>query len=297
MNITPIVKEALKLLRASLPAFIDIRQDLASEATIQADPTHMHQVVMNLCTNAAHAMEKGGGNLTVHLEDVAVSAETAVQVPDLTPGPFVCLTVRDTGHGMPREVVERIFDPFFTTKEIGEGTGMGLAVVHGIIRTHRGAILVESEPGAGTVFKVYFPIIASEKDRSAPEVAPLPIGTERILFTDDEELQVELGREMLARLGYRVTGFTDCRKALEHFRKNPSAFDLVITDMTMPHMTGDILAAELIAIRPDIAVILCTGYSERVTEENVLAAGIKGFIMKPVVMEELARLIRKVLEA
>lgn len=297
LNITPIVKEALKLLRASLPAFIDIRQDLASEATIQADPTHMHQVVMNLCTNAAHAMEKGGGNLTVHLEDVAVSAETAVQVPDLTPGPFVCLTVRDTGHGMPREVVERIFDPFFTTKEIGEGTGMGLAVVHGIIRTHRGAILVESEPGAGTVFKVYFPIIASEKDRSAPEVAPLPIGTERILFTDDEELQVELGREMLARLGYRVTGFTDCRKALEHLRKNPSAFDLVITDMTMPHMTGDILAAELIAIRPDIAVILCTGYSERVTEENVLAAGIKGFIMKPVVMEELARLIRKVLEA
>ena len=296
LNITPIVKEALKLLRASLPAFIDIRRNLTSEATIQADPTHLHQVVMNLCTNAAHAMEEDGGTLTVDLEDVQVSAEDAAQNPDLTPGSFVCLTVGDTGHGMPREVMERIFDPFFTTKEIGEGTGMGLSVVHGIIRTHQGAIAVASEPGSGTVFKVYFPIITSETDRPAPEVVPLPIGTERILFTDDEELQVELGREMLARLGYRVTVFTDCRKALAHFRENPAAFDLVITDMTMPHMTGDVLAAELIAIRADIPIILCTGYSERVTEKDVLAAGIKGFIMKPVVMEELARLIRKVLE-
>jgi len=297
LNITPIVKEALKLLRASLPAFIDFRQNLTSEATIQADPTHMHQVVMNLCTNAAHAMEKGGGTLTVALEDMVVSAENAEKIQDLTPGPFVCLTVRDTGHGMPHEVVERIFDPFFTTKEIGEGTGMGLAVVHGIIRTHQGAIVVESDPGFGTLFKVYFPIIAGETDRPAPQVAPLPIGTERILFTDDEELQVELGREMLARLGYRVTGLTDCRKALAHFRDDPNAFDLVITDMTMPHMTGDVLAAELIAIRPDIPIILCTGYSERITEDDALAAGIKGFIMKPVVMEELARLIRKALEA
>ena len=261
LNITPIVKEALKLLRASLPAFIAIRQDLTSEATVQADPTHLHQVVMNLCTNAAHAMEKDGGTLTVHLEDVTVSTDTAAEIPDLNPGPFVCLTVQDTGHGMPREVVERIFDPFFTTKEIGEGTGMGLAVVHGIIRIHQGAIVVESEPGSGTLFKVYFPIIAGETDRPAPDVEPLPIGTERILFTDDEELQVELSREMLARLGYQVTGFTDCRKALAHFRENPTAFDLVITDMTMPHMTGDILAAELIAIRPDIPIILCTGYS------------------------------------
>jgi CheY-like chemotaxis protein len=260
------------------------------------DPTQVHQILMNLCTNAGHAMRGDGGTLTVELAEIALDEVVASEHPGAAPGRHLCLRVADTGHGMPREVVERIFDPFFTTKEIGEGTGMGLAVVHGIIRTHQGAVLVDSEPGHGTTFKVYFPIIAGDAARPAPDTEPLPIGTERILFVDDEKLQIDLGKEMLERLGYRVSVFTDSRAALNRFRDNPVDFDLVITDMTMPHMTGDQLAAELIAIRPDIPIILCTGYSERITEENALAAGIKGFTMKPVIMEELARLIRNVLE-
>jgi len=296
LNIAPIVKEALKLLRASLPAFIDIRQDLSSQATIQADPTHMHQVVMNLCTNAAHAMEEEGGTLGVSLKEVDVSAAIAENLPGLSADRLVCLEIADTGRGMSRDILDRIFDPFFTTKEVGEGTGMGLAVVHGIISAHHGAITVDSSPGSGTTFKVYFPIIAGEKPPRETAPQPLPIGTESILFVDDEKFQIDLGIEMLTRLGYRVTALTDSREALARFRDDPEAFDLVITDMTMPHMTGDVLATEMIALRPNLPVILCTGYSERITEEKALGSGIKGFAMKPIIMEKLARLVRNVLE-
>ncbi|MBI9083181.1 MAG: response regulator [Desulfobacterales bacterium] len=284
-----IVKEVLKLLRASLPATIEIRTDILSEATVMADPIQLHQVMMNLCTNASHAMGETGGWLTVGLHDAA-PAEGG------DGDRWVRLTIRDTGCGISQKVIERIFDPFFTTKEKGVGTGMGLSVVHGIVAGLNGRINLASEVGKGSTFTVFLPALLPEKDAVAPPAEALVFGTERILFVDDEPFQVDLGRQILQRLGYRVTTETRSARALERFRQDPDAFDLIITDMTMPELTGDRLAEALMAIRPDIPVILCTGYSERITGETAAAMGIRGFAIKPVVMKDIAKLIREVLD-
>ncbi|MDP2992419.1 MAG: response regulator, partial [Deltaproteobacteria bacterium] len=214
----------------------------------------------------------------------------------LKPGPYVELTVSDTGHGMERVVMERIFDPYFTTKGPGEGTGLGLAVVHGAVKKHGGAIAVDSEPGKGTTFRVYFPRMERGGAPEAEAAAPIPTGSERILFVDDEKALVEMVKQMIEALGYKVAGRTSSIEALEAFRAQPGKFDLVITDQTMPNMTGETLAKELLIIRPDIPIIICTGYSESITKEKVKAMGIRELIMKPVVRSELARIIRHVLD-
>jgi CheY-like chemotaxis protein len=261
-----------------------------------ADPTQIHQLIMNLCTNARDAMENIDGTLTVILESITMGAEEAARYPRLVPGRFCKLTVCDTGQGIPSHVMEKIFDPFFTTKGEGRGTGMGLAVVHGIVERIGGAITVDSKPGEGTCFVIFLPVIAEKPSDVVPAALKVPGGTERILFVDDEPFQTDLGRQMLGRLGYRVSAHTRSPDAWKAFEADPEAYDLVITDMTMPEMTGDELARRIMTLRPDLPVILCTGYSERVSEEAAEAMGIRGFVMKPVVIRELALLLRKILD-
>ena len=261
-----------------------------------ADPTQMHQVMMNLCTNAAHAMREKGGILQVNLTNVNLDSEDVSERPNLGIGPYVRLTVSDTGHGMDRNTAARIFDPYFTTKKPGEGTGLGLAVVHGIVRKCGGDITVHSELGEGTTFQIHLPRIGiSESPEGEEELAVPPAGEERILFVDDEENLANIGRDMLEYLGYEVVAETSSVEALHLFRTQPDRFDLVITDMTMPHMTGDRLATELLRIRPDIPIILCTGFSEGMTEERVKKIGIRESLMKPLVIQMIAEKARKVL--
>ena len=299
LHITPIIKEALKLLRASIPTTIEIRQNFKEgSGMVLADATQMHQVLMNLCTNAAHAMQENGGMLEVSLVDVDLDANAAAQYADLKPGPYVRLTVSDTGHGMDRATTERIFDPYFTTKDKSTGTGLGLAVTHGIIKSHRGNISVYSEPGKGTSFHVLLPKVPTSDVEKPKPSKPIPKGkgSERILFVDDEQVLLNVGQQMLEHLGYKVDITTSSIEALELFKRQPAAYDLVITDMTMPKMTGDALARELLRIRPDIPVILCTGFSEQITEEKAKTLGIRAFFMKPILMRPIAETIRKVLD-
>ncbi|MDY6950757.1 MAG: PAS domain S-box protein [Thermodesulfobacteriota bacterium] len=291
-----VVKEALKLLRASLPATIEIRQDLQSDAVLLGDPTQAHQILMNLCVNAGHAMEEKGGTLEVRLVDVDLDADFAARHPDIVPGAHVELTVADTGHGMDVSTMERIFDPYFTTKEKGEGTGMGLAVVHGIVKAHGGVLTVYTEREKGSTFRVYLPAIEKKAKPEVDVKEKLPTGTEHILFVDDEQPLVHLGKQVLETLGYDVTTRTGSVEALEAFRRQPDRFDLVITDMTMPAMTGDKLAGEIMKIRPDIPVILCTGFSTRISEDKSKAAGIRGFLLKPFLKRDVAETIRRVLD-
>lgn len=292
-----IVKEALKLLRASLPTTIDIRQNISAHGTtVLADPTQIHQILMNLCTNAHHAMREKGGVLEVDLAPVELDGNEMAANPDLEPGSYLKLSISDTGHGMDSSTLERIFDPYFTTKEKGVGTGMGLSVVHGIVQSHGGGVKVFSEPGKGTTFDVLFPRIEKEIEYKTEALEPLPLGNERILFVDDEEVLVDLGKQMLERLGYKVVSRTSSVEALEAFRADPHKFDLVITDMTMPNMTGDEFAEEIMAIRPDTPIILCTGFSDRITKEKAEKMGIREFAMKPLVMSDLAKTIRKILD-
>jgi signal transduction histidine kinase/CheY-like chemotaxis protein len=292
-----IVNEVIKLLRASLPSTIEIRQNLATNAgTIMADPTQIHQILLNLFTNAQHSMMEKGGLLEVSTAPEELDASEAAAYPDLKAGSYLKLTVSDTGHGIDKKTLERIFDPYFTTKEKGVGTGMGLAVVHGIVRSHGGAITVSSEPGKGTVFNLLFPRVEKEVGDETERFVPPPLGNERILFVDDEKTLVDLGEQMLGRLGYKVVARTSSIEALEAFRADPHKFDMVITDMTMPNMTGDELAEEIMAIRPDVPIIICTGFSESITKEKAKEMGIREFAMKPLVMSDLAKTIRKVLD-
>jgi PAS domain S-box-containing protein len=297
MRVSPIAKETLKLLRASLPTTIEIRQHIeARSGMVLADPTHIHQVLMNLCSNAAYAMREKGGILEIRLADVDISSDGAASHLELDPGPYVKLTVRDTGHGMDRATMERIFDPFFTTKKPGEGTGMGLAVAHGIVKSCVGAIVVDSEPGKGTVFEVFLPRIEGDFLPETDLAAPMATGNERILFVDDEEDLVDMAQQMLERLGYSVVATTNSLEALEVFEAEPDQFALVITDQTMPHMTGADLAKELMRIRPDIPIILCTGFSEVINAEEAKTLGIREFIMKPFATREIAEITRHVLD-
>ena len=297
MKVHLVLKEALQLIKSSLPSTIKIKQNIQSDCgLVFADPTQIHQIVMNLCTNAYHAMEETGGKLTVNLKEVELTAED-LKDQTMVPGTHVCLTVADTGPGMEQSVIDRIFDPYFTTKEKGKGTGLGLAVVDGIVKSHGGHISVYSEPGKGTEFKVFLPVIKTKEEEHQVETdTPIQKGNERILLVDDQDMVAQMEKQMLERLGYHVTVRTSSTDALEAFRTQPDKFDVVITDMTMPNMTGDKLAAELIKIRPAIPVILCTGFSEMMSKEKTAALGIKGFLMKPVVMKDLSSIIRKVLD-
>jgi PAS domain S-box-containing protein len=297
-KISPIVREVLRFLRASIPTTIEIRHHLESISDIVlCDTTKIHQVLMNLCTNASHAMRDKGGVLEVNLTEVDINPEDASQYRDLAPGPYIQLTVSDTGHGMNRATLDRIFDPYFTTKEKGKGTGLGLSVAIGIVKSHRGAIDVTSEPDKGTTFRVFLPRV-EDSASPAPEKATelLPGGSERILFVDDEEALANMGKQMLERLGYDVQTSTSSEEAFKDFRLHPQEYDLVITDMTMPGMTGAELANKLMSIRPDVAVILCTGFSELISKDGAQAAGIREFVMKPLVFHDLAAVCRKVLD-
>ena len=298
LSLTPLIKEALKFLKSTLPTSIEIRDYLeADPGIIEADATQIHQIVMNLCTNAEHAMREEGGTLHVKLIRVEVDRQTALQHHELHTGPHVRLTVTDTGCGMEPETLEHIFDPYFTTKEVGEGTGLGLSVVHGIVNTHGGAITVKSAPAKGTTFHVYFPIIEKEEKLQERSEGPLPTGNERILFVDDEQVIVYIGEKTLGQLGYDVVTKANGVDALELFRADPDRFDLVITDMTMPRMTGDQFARELIKLRPDIPIILCTGFNPKISKEQAGKIGIKAFVMKPLVRRDMANIVRKVLDA
>ena len=291
-----IAKEALKLLRSSLPTTIDIRQNILSKSIVLSDPTQLHQIVMNLCTNAAHAMQAKGGILEITLTDVALDPDFCLSHPEIQPGAFLKLSVSDTGCGITPEVMNRLFDPFFTTKDKDEGTGLGLSVVHGIVKDCGGTITVYSEPDKGATFNLYFPIIKSTAKEKPGEYTITPTGTERILVVDDEKVIIDISKKILSSLGYAVEARTSSLEALELFKVMPDKFDLVITDMTMPQMTGDMLARELMKIRPDIPVILCTGFSEKITQEKAEIMGIKAFLMKPLLKEEMAHTIRRVLD-
>ena len=298
VHLVPIIDEVMKLLRSSLPTTIEIRRVSAiarDRDQMIADPTQLHQVVMNLCTNAAHAMRAGGGTLSIELGEVEIDASLVTRYRNLTPGPYLRLTVSDTGHGIDPAVMERIFDPYFTTKKPGEGTGMGLAMVQGIVKSHGGAVTVYSEVGQGTTFQVFLPMIAGdvEQVKAAPE--PVPRGHERILFVDDEQVLVELGRDMLESLGYTVTITTSSLDALALFRDRTGDFDLIVTDLTMPGLTGKMLAKEILAIRPDTPILLCTGFSESIRGKQ-LESGIRDVLMKPYQLAILAKMVRNVLD-
>jgi PAS domain S-box-containing protein len=292
-----LVEEAARFLRSSLPSTITIRQDLDSDGMVMAEPAHIHQILMNLGTNAAHAMHETGGLLTIALKDDTIDANGVVCFPEAQPGPYLRLTVCDTGHGMPQDVMDHIFEPFFTTKADGEGTGMGLSIVHGIVRSLDGIISVSSEPRKGTSFTVYLPAIERVAALQNAVDLPLPIGAnEHILFVDDEPPLAEIGRQTLESLGYQVTIRIDGTEALDLIRAQPDRFDLVVTDMTMPGITGDNLAREIKAIRPRLPVILCSGFSTRMDGQRAAAIGISAYVNKPVLRGQLARIIREVLD-
>jgi PAS domain S-box-containing protein len=292
-----VVKEALVLLRASLPSTIEIRQRINRDCgPILGDPTQIHQVMMNLCGNASHAMTGRNGTLEVALDQVYLNPDE-IGEPEMPPGTYVKLSVSDTGHGIPHDILGKIYEPYFTTKEVGRGTGLGLSVVHGIVKNHRGRITVYSEVNKGTAFHIYLPVIPGFKDavQSASAADEVPEGRERILLVDDDAHILKMITQMLSKLGYQVVSRTNGLEALAAFMANPDQFDLVITDATMPQMTGMKLSHEILNIRPGIPIILCTGFSETITHEQASEMGIKGFLMKPVLRSELAKVMRKVL--
>jgi len=291
-----IAKEALKLIRPSLPATIEIQTNIQSDGLIMADSTQIHQVLMNLCTNAGHAMQEEGGILEITLTDIRLDSDFTSRHPDIKPGAFLKLTVRDTGHGIAPDLLDKIFVPFFTTKDKGQGTGMGLSVVHGIIKSLGGTVTVYSELEKGAEFNVYLPVIERGLKEEQRIELPLPTGTERILFVDDEQAIREISKKLLESLGYHVEVRSNAIEAFELFKVNPERFDLVITDMTMPNMTGDRLAEQVMAVRPDIPVIVCTGFSTRIDKEKASAMGIRAFALKPVIKSDIAEIIRKVLD-
>ncbi len=297
VDISSITKETVKLLRATIPSTIEIRHRSSSDVhAVLADPTQIHQILINLCTNAAHAMRGQGGVLEIELQNVEITPEMTKARLGVNPGAYVMLTVSDTGVGIAPEFIHRIFDPFFTTKEKGEGTGLGLSVVYGIVKEFDGSITVEGEPGVGTTFKVWLPAITRLAEVSPESGEPMVGGRERILFVDDEAILMEIGCDILEELGYHVTGVTSSTEALELFRAQPDQFDLVMTDMTMPGMTGAELSQEILQIRADLPIILCTGLSEMINEEKAKAMGIREFAMKPLSLKNIAQLTRKALE-
>ena len=294
LHLNHVVGESLKLMRASLPTNIAIETDIsAAELTTVADATQIHQVMLNLCTNAAHAMASGGV-LTIRLEPVLMDGTAGIE--GLAPGSYARLIVADTGHGIEKNIIERIFDPYFTTKETGKGTGMGLSVVHGIVKSSGGAIRAFSKPGQYTEFHIYLPAVDTDIDEEPADLGQqLPGGGEHILLVDDEEMLVDMMQQVLEQLGYTVSAHTDSSAALDGFLSQPKAYDLMITDMTMPGMNGLELTRAVKAVRKNLPVILCTGFNEQVSEKNAQSMGIQSLVMKPVGMQQLAETIRSVL--
>jgi nitrogen-specific signal transduction histidine kinase/ActR/RegA family two-component response regulator len=292
-----VVTEAMRLMRPALPSTIDIRLNVASEAYVEGDPTQIHQIVMNLCTNAYQAMKERGGVLDVVAEDVFLHAGIEQENWFLPPGRYAAIRVSDTGDGIPQEIRKRIFEPYFTTKEVGEGTGLGLSTVHGILKAQGGGLVLESEVGKGTTFHVYLPVL----DRVAlpaenRDVSGALGGAERVLFVDDDEALIEIAKEALEEMGYRVTASKNPAEALDLFRSDSSAFDILITDMTMPRLTGIQLAVEVRSVRPDMPVILCTGYRQVAKPEDIEMAGIGRIVPKPATSKDLARAIRSLMD-
>ncbi len=290
-----ILEDTLKLLRPAIPTTIDIQTQISSNCRVLGDPSRIHQVIMNLCTNAYQAMLEAGGTLTISLSEVKMEGRAAA-ITQLPSGSYCKLVISDTGVGIPSNNLERIFDPYFTTKEKGKGTGLGLAAVHGIVKSHGGAILVESQIMQGTSFQVYFPLTWEKSFIEEQDEAQIAGGNERILIVDDEPDILEIERENLEMLGYKITTKSEPQEALSLFAKGPEHFDLVITDMTMSGLTGEKLSSELLKIRLDIPIILCTGYSSLMSQEKAYSMGIKGFLMKPVKLRELSEMIRNVLD-
>ncbi len=299
LNVGPVINEALKLLRASIPTTVDIKTKLdARSDRILADPTHIHQIIMNLCTNAAQAMSESGGTLEVKIDNQYLAPDDKTDLIELESGEYLRLSISDTGHGMNPSILKRIFDPYFTTKDKQHGTGLGLAVVHGIVKTLRGEITVTSEPGRGSVFGVYLPLAADQNTGAAESGSDknLPAGTEHIMVVDDDKMVVDSLRSILTHLGYRVTIKNNSIEALSEFRNKPEDFDLIITDQTMPDMTGRELAAAILALRQNIPIVLCTGYSEQINKDTAEALGIGAFVMKPFMMNEIALTLRRLLD-
>jgi len=298
VHVQKILKEAFKLCRATIPADIPITRDIQTDCRpVMADPTQIHQIVMNLITNAFHAVEPAGGTISIRLKEIFYSQADASAAHDLASGVYIMLSVSDTGTGIDPAIMDKIFDPYFTTKEKGRGTGLGLATVYGIVKAHGGDIRVDSEVREGSCFHVYLPVLeTSDPPETEMQPRPLPTGTEHILLVDDEVSVVHLEKQMLERLGYRTTSFTDSRDALAAFETAPSRFDLVITDMHMPELTGLQLAEKMIAVKPGLPVILCTGFSERINREEIGVMGIRDLLMKPVGMMDLAHKVREMLD-
>jgi signal transduction histidine kinase/CheY-like chemotaxis protein len=298
VDVCHIVKDSLKLLRASIPTSIRIIENIEEDCGgVMADPTQAHQIVMNLCTNAFQAMEEDGGVLTVNACAVELTTDDLKNRPDLQPGGYIRLTVHDTGSGIESGNIDKIFDPYFTTKGIGKGSGMGLAVVAGIVRSHDGIIEVDSTQGQGTTFRVYLPQTEREVQHLSEKIDDSPTGNERILLVDDEASVADVTKQRVEQLGYRVTAKTSSEEALTLFREQAGQFDLVITDQTMPGLTGEKFSQELLKIRPDLPIIICSGYSSKMDAEKANLIGISAFIMKPADMIELAVTIRRVLDA
>ncbi len=298
VQLQPILVEGLKMLRSSIPTTIDIRESIDAQCgEVLADPTQIHQVLMNLSTNAYHAMRDEGGTLEVELGQVELSANDFDSKKALAPGPYARIVISDTGVGMDSSTREKIFEPYFTTKAPGEGTGLGLSIVHGIIKSFKGEVTVYSEPGKGTTFHIYLPVVTSGLDQGEAVMGQdIPRGHEHVLLVDDEREVVHILDYMLHSLGYRVTACTDSREALEAFKQKPEVFDLVISDMTMPFMGGAELAQRLLTIRADLPIILCTGFSETMNRDKALSMGMREMVMKPVLKSELGQKIRKVLD-
>lgn len=291
-----IAKEVLKLIRSSIPTTIKIQPVIRSDSLIMGNPSQVHQIFINLCTNAAHAMGENGGILKLIIEDMTFNHRNGISHPELTPGDYLKIRISDTGSGIAPEIIDSIFEPYFTTKEQEEGTGLGLAMVHGIVESYGGKIMAESQPGEETVFTLYLPVEKKRGLLPRPEPGALSKGRERILFVDDEAPIAGMARQILERLGYTVTTRTSSLEALTLFQAGPHAFDLVITDMAMPDMRGDKLTTQLMAVRPRIPVILCTGFSNQISEESALKIGIKAFVYKPIVRKDLAETVRRVLD-
>lgn len=292
-----VVREALALLRATIPATVEIRQNIMPSGMILGGADQLHQVVMNLCTNAYQAMPNDEGLLTIDLRLVDLDAESIVEYPELSPGFYVLLSVSDTGMGMSSDIMAKIFDPYFTTKPLGQGTGLGLSVIHGIVKNHGGTITVYSEPEKGSTFNVYFPLYDVYKEQEIQTIeTPPPSGNERILFVDDEPALAEVGKKMLNSLGYQVATRTSAEDALRLVNADPRAFDLVITDMTMPQLSGVDFAGKLLQMHTDLPIILCTGFSHTISKLRVKEIGIHEFMMKPLIRRDLAELVRKVLD-
>ena len=300
VKLSKYIKDALQLLRSTLPATIEIRQQIREDSGfVLAELPEIHRIIMNLSTNSAHAMREKGGLLEIKLEEVDLEKEGANKYRQIKPGTYLELTVSDSGHGMPPEVMQKIFDPYFTTKQTGEGTGMGLTLTHEIVRSLGGDIYVTSDPGKGTTVQVVFPTYTGEVKTEVIEPVPGEIsrGNERLLLVDDEAELVESAARLLKRIGYHASGETDPCAALETLRDKPTEFDLVITDLTMPSMSGIQLAQQIKDINPDLPIILLSGFSQNTTAEKIDYSVIDDFITKPINKDDLARVIRKVLDS